>query len=100
MNARGATSPVDAGNNPTFTAQSMQVIQHLRTNPAVLELKQNIKSISNNIETLNRIYPKREGTMQEIGGLKRELRNMREKLGRQITTMEQSLGTALEDIIP
>ena len=100
MNARGATSPVDAGNNPTFTAQSMQAIQHLRTNPAVLELKQNIKSISNNIETLNRIYPKREGTMQEIGGLKRELRNMREKLGRQITTMEQSLGTALEDIIP
>lgn len=100
MSGRGPVTPVPMAANPAFNSTAMQMKVYLTKNPFILQLKQQIKSQQNTIEGLNAIYPKTVATAQELSGSKRELRNMRDKLARQISDMEYSLGRPLEELDP
>lgn len=100
MMGRGPVMLVPTSPNPAFNSTAMQMKFYLTKNPAILSLKQQIKSQQNTIEGLNAIYPKTSSTIGELSGAKRELRNMRDKLARQISDMEASLGRPLEALDP
>lgn len=97
---RGGIMPVPTSANPAFNSAAMQVRFYLTKNPAVQQLKRDIKTQQNTVEGLNAIYPKTADTMGQLSGAKRELRNMRDKLARQISDMEASIGRSLEEIDP
>lgn len=97
---RGGITPVPVTSNPAFNSAAMQVRFYLTKNPAVQQLKRDIKTQQNQVEGLNAIYPKTAETMGQLSGAKRELRNMRDKLARQISDMESSIGRSLEDLDP
>lgn len=97
---RGGVQPVPATSNPLFNSNAMKIQFYLTKNPQIVSLKQNIKSTQNQIEGLAAVYPKTPDLLGQVSGAKRELRNMRDKMARQISDMESSVGVSLEDLDP
>ena len=97
---RGPVGPVPITPNSAFNGKAAEMRFYLRANPAILDLKQQIKTHTNIVEGLNSTYPKTKKTNDELSGAKRALRNMREKLARQISDMEATIGRPLEQLDP
>lgn len=96
----GRVVPIESPTNPRFNERARELSYFFGRNPEIISLKQEIKSVTNQIANGMDPPPQDKQAREAVSYLRRDLRRLRTRLSDMIQSAENYLGMKLEELDP